>query len=244
MPITAAGLIVGGLGTVGKMIGRAKSNRELRALQARMPQYVKQTGLAQTLLNARAPGAAQAEANIYQQEANQMAGAQRAATSGNQLLLAGAGATGQANQAFGQLQQAEAGDYQRRYGNLTAAQQADYTAAQQQYGQQAQIQGAIQENRQNTWGDVAGLGFAAAQLGAQGAFGGGSGARQSLTPQATTVTPMATQGANMANLTQLRVPGAVAAYNQPLNIPNYLNPNALPYTQPTAQQVGGWWQQQ
>lgn len=240
MPITA-GLIVGGLGTVGKMIGRAKSNRELRALQARMPQYVKQTGLAQTLLNARAPGAAQAEANIYQQEANQMAGAQRAATSGNQLLLAGAGATGQANQAFGQLGQAEAADYQRRYGNLTAAQQADYAAAQQQYGQQAQIQGAMQENRQNTWGDVAGLGFAAAQLGAQGALGGkGSSARQSLgDSQVSTATPIAAPGVNMANLTQLRVPGALNAYTQS-PYPSYLNANQT--SQPTAQQIGNWWQ--
>jgi hypothetical protein len=213
MPLVA-GLIVGGIGTIGKAIGRAKSNKELRALQARMPKWKSQEGLAQTLLNARAPGAAQAERNIYQQEANQMAGAQRGSTSANQLLLAGAGATGQANQAFGQLGQMEAGDYQRRYGNLTAAQQADYVAAQQQYGQQAQIQGAINENRQNTWGDVAGLGFATAGLAAQGAFSGG-GNRQSLErPQVSTATPIAAPGVNMANLTQLRVPGALNAYTQ------------------------------
>ena len=239
MPLVA-GLIVGGIGTIGKAIGRAKSNKELRALQARMPKWKSQEGLAQTLLNARMPGAAQAERNIYQQEANQMAGAQRGSTSANQLLLAGAGATGQANQAFGQLGQMEAGDYQRRYGNLTAAQQADYSAAQQQYGQQAQIQGAINENRQNTWGDVAGLGFATAGLAAQGAFGGGSGARQSLgNSQVSTATPIAAPGVNMANLTQLRVPGALNAYTQS-PYPSYLNANQT--SQPTAQQIGNWWQ--
>lgn len=167
---TGIGLGVGALGVAGKAISRSKSNKKLQELLNQAPKYKNQSGLAQTLLNARAPGAAEAERNVYQQEANQMAGAQRAATSGNELLLAGAGATGQANQAFSGINQAEMADYQRRYGNLTAAQQADYEAAQQLYGQKAQIQGAIQENRANTWGDVAGLGFATANMAANGAF--------------------------------------------------------------------------
>ena len=40
----------------------------------------------------------------------------------------------------------------------------------QRYAQEAQIKGAQQENRQNTWGDVSGLGFGFANLAAQGAF--------------------------------------------------------------------------
>lgn len=171
--LSPIGLISTGLGlvgSIGKMFGRSKANRELEKLLAKRPEYRNQAGLAQTLLNARMPGAAQAERNIYQQEANQIANAQRGATSGNQLLLAGAGATGMANQAFGQLGQAEAADYQRRYGNVVSAQQQDYEAAMQRYAQEAQIRGAQQENRQNTWGDVSGLGFGFANLAAQGAF--------------------------------------------------------------------------
>jgi hypothetical protein len=240
MPITAIGAGVGILGSIGKMIGRGRANRELRRLQSEMPQWQKQAGMAQTLLNARMPGAAQAERNIYQQEANQLANAQRAATSGNQLLLAGAGATGQANQAFNQLGQAEATDYQRRYGNLTAAQAADYEAAMQQYGLKSQIQGAQQENRQNTWGDVAGLGFGVANFAAQGGFGN-LGGKTTLTPS---INRMVMPGANTGLTTQLRVPSAVSAYSQAPNIPNYLNPNAMPYAQSNASQVGNWWQSQ
>jgi hypothetical protein len=237
MPLIIGGA-VGLAGTVGKMFGRAKANKELRRLQSEMPQWQKQAGMAQTLLNARMPGAAQAERNIYQQEANQIANAQRAATSGNQLLLAGAGATGQANQAFGQLGQAEAADYQRRYGNLTAAQAADYEAAQQQYAQKAQIQGAQQENRQNTWGDVAGLGFGLANFAAQGGFSGAgnSGGGLSSALRMTSGTSMAPQGVNMSNLNQLRVPGVVTNYSQT----QFPNIQGAVYQAPPSL-VGNWW---
>mgnify|MGYP003649080947 CR=1 FL=1 len=169
-PVGLIGTGIGLLGSIGKMFGRGRANRELEAMLAKMPKYKNQAGLAQTLLNARMPGAAQAERNIYQQEANQIANAQRAATSGNQLLLAGAGATGMANQAFGGINQAELADYQRRYGNLVDAQQQDYQAAMQRYGLESQLRGAQQENRQNTMGDISGLGFGFANLAAQGAF--------------------------------------------------------------------------
>ena len=138
MPIIiGAGL--GLAGGIGKAIGRARSNRELRGIMSRMPQYkenplyAQRLGLAQTLLNARTPGAAAAERNIYQAQANQMAGAERAATDPNQLLLTGAAAAGQANQAFNQLGQMEAQDYQRRYANLASAQEASAQEAQRKY---------------------------------------------------------------------------------------------------------------
>lgn len=182
-PITLASLGIGLFGSVGKMFGRGAANRQLRALEARMPKYqenplaAQRLGMAQALLNARMPGAAAAERNIYQTQANQIAAAERAATDPNQILLAGAGATGQAQQAFGQLSQAEAADYQRRYGNLAAAQEAQmaeqqraYEDQMRRYQMQAQIEGAQQENRQNTWGDISNLGFAGAYLGQQGFF--------------------------------------------------------------------------
>lgn len=182
MPVII-GAGIGLAGGIGKAIGRGRSNRELRALQSRMPQYkanplyAQRLGLAQTLLNARMPGAAAAERNIYQTQANQMAAAQRAATDPNQLLLTGAGAAGQAGQAFTQLGQAEAQDYQRRYGNLATAQESmaqeqarEYEDQLRRYQMEAQIQGAINENRQNMFGDISNAGFGAAYLGASGAF--------------------------------------------------------------------------
>ncbi len=182
-PITLATLGMGLVGSVGKMFGRGSANRQLRALSSQMPKYqanplvAQRLGLAQALLNARMPGAQRAEQNIYQSQANQIAAAERAATDPNQLLLSGAGATGQAQQAFGQLSQAEAQDYQRRYGNLASAQEAQIAEQQREYEDQlrryqtmAQIQGAQQENRQNTWGDIANLGFAGAYLARQGVF--------------------------------------------------------------------------
>lgn len=182
MPIII-GAGVGLAGGIGKAIGRAQANKQLRALQSQMPQYkssplyAQRLGLAQTLLNARMPGAAAAERNIYQTQANQMAAAQRAATDPNQLLLTGAGAAGQAGQAFNQLGQAEAQDYQRRYGNLASAQESmaeeqarEFEQKMRNYQMQTQIQGAINENRQNMFGDISNAGFGVAMLGAQGAF--------------------------------------------------------------------------
>jgi hypothetical protein len=180
MPITiaAVGAGLGLIGGVGKGIQRGKANRELKRLMGSMPQYkenplfAQRLNLAQTLLNARMPGAAAAERNIYQTQANQMANVQRGATSGSDVLLAGAGAAGQAGQAFDQLAQAEMADYQRRYGNLAQAQDAQ--AAEQQrlfedqlrrYQMQTQLQGAIQQNRAATWGDISNFGMGVADIG-------------------------------------------------------------------------------
>lgn len=182
-PITLASLGVGLLGSVGKMFGRGAANRRLAGLSSQMPQYkenplvAQQLAMTQALLNARMPGATAAEKNIYQTQANQIAAAERAATDPNQLLLAGAGATGTANQAFNQLGQLESQDYQRRYANLAAAQNAQVAEQQRVYEDQlrryqmmAQLQGAQNENLQNTWGDISNLGFTGSYLANLGLF--------------------------------------------------------------------------
>lgn len=164
-------------GAVGKMVGRFLGNKQLRQLEKSMPEYkanplvAQRLGLTQALLNARMPGAVAAERNIYQTQANQIAAAERAATDPNQLLLAGVGATGQANQMFGQLSQQEAADYQRRYANLASAQEAQIAEQQKEYEDQLrryqmmiQLRGGQQENLQNTFGDISNLGFAGAYL--------------------------------------------------------------------------------
>ena len=178
MPIIV-GAGIGLVGGVGKMFQRGRANKELKNLMNTMPQYkenplfAQRLGLAQTLLNARMPGAAAAERNIYQTQANQMANVQRGATSGSDVLLGGAGAAGQAGQAFNQLGQAEAADYQRRYGNLASAQDAQAQEQQRlfedqlrRYQMQTQLQGAIQENRAATWGDIGNLGMGFATMSA------------------------------------------------------------------------------
>lgn len=168
---------LGAGGALGKTVGRFLANEQLKGFEKNMPEYkanplaAQRLAMTQALLNARMPGAAAAERNIYQTQANQISAAERAATDPNQLLLAGAGATGQANQMFGQLSQQEAADYQRRYTNLASATEAQVAEQQKQYEDQLrryqmmiQLRGGQQENLQNAFGDISNLGFAGAYL--------------------------------------------------------------------------------
>lgn len=180
-PLSIAGAGLGIIGGIGGLFGAGKSNRQLRRLMGQDPVYqanpivAQRLGLAQTLLNARMPGAAAAERNIYQTQANTMANVNRNATDASQALaLAGAG-QGQANQAFGNLSTQEAQDYQRRYGNLVGAQDASVQEGDKvfqdkvrRFQDAAQIQGAIAQNRQSAWSSLGNLGFGVMGLGAAG----------------------------------------------------------------------------
>ena len=190
MPLPALiGLGMGLVGGIGKMIGRGKANRELKSLMKQDPTYQadprvmqmanQRLGLADTLLNARMPGASAAERHIYTNQANQLAGLNRGATDASQALAVAAGIGGQTNQAFENLGKQEAQDYYNRLGNLNNAQQGVMNEATRIEGNQYQdqlrkyqnkldIQGAIQQNRQNTWGDISNLGFGRADFGLSG----------------------------------------------------------------------------
>lgn len=210
------GMALGAAGTIGKMVGRGKANRELKRLGKLDPEYTanpeaaKRLGLASTLLNARSPGAMAAERNIQQNQSNTLNRLQRGATSSSQLLSMVADVQGQTNQDFNQLEQQETADYQRRYGNMEQAQEGViregdkvFQDKTRRYQNQLQIGGAINENRQNTWGDIAGMGFGLASFAMNGGMGGGkpsppplSGAQygaqplmSSRTPMTTTITP-------------------------------------------------------
>lgn len=172
------GLATGLIGRIGKLFGRGAANRRLKALQAADPQYTEnplakqRLGLANTLLNARMPSAATVERNIYQNQANTISNAQRSAASGNELLLAGSGVQGQTNQAFSDLGEQEANDYQRRYANQGEAQQGVineqdkvYQDQVRRFGDKAQIQGAISNNNTSGWQDFSNLGFSLADFG-------------------------------------------------------------------------------
>lgn len=192
MPIPALGIAIGFAGAIGKMFGRGKANREMKRLLARDPQYVEnpiakeRLGLAKTLLNARAPGAMAAERNIYSSGANAFANTSAASTDASQLLATAGDIQGNTNQAFNDLQQGEAADYQRRYGNVIGAQE-DVINEQdkvfqdkvRRFQNEAQIKGAINENRQNGWGDISNAGFALANFGMSGGFKGMFGNKQS-----------------------------------------------------------------
>lgn len=188
-----AGVGLGLIGGIGKMIGRAKANRELKALAKQDPTYSadprimqmanQRLGLANTLLQARAPGAMQAERNIYSTQAGQLAGLNRSATDASQALAVAAGIGGQTQDAFTNLGQQEAQDYYRRLGIQGDAQQGVMNEAQRvegnmfndqlrKYQNKMDIQGAIQQNRQNTWGDISNLGFGLADFGMSGGFDG------------------------------------------------------------------------
>lgn len=203
-----AGIGLGLIGGIGKMFGRGKANRELKALAKQDPTYAadprimqmanQRLGLANTLLNARAPGAMQAERNIYSTQGNQLAGLNRSATDASQALAVAAGIGGQTQDAFTNLGQQEAQDYYRRLENQGQAQQGVMNESQRietnsfqdqirKFDNKMAINGAIQQNRQNTWGDISNLGFGLADFGMSGGFngmfGGRPGTTQSITNQ-------------------------------------------------------------
>jgi hypothetical protein len=183
--LPAIGLGIGLIGGVGKMIARSKANKDLKKLMGQDPVYSEnplarqRLGLAQTLLNARMPGSAAAERNIYQNQANYMGQVGRNATDASQVLALAGAAQGQSNQAFGELAQAEAQDYQRRYANMADAQEGViregdkvFQDRESNFQNKVAMQGKINENRQNSWGEVSNLGFGLASVGLSGGMDG------------------------------------------------------------------------
>jgi hypothetical protein len=176
MPV--AGLISGGIGLIGSAISRGNSNAKLGQLLKDDPQYkenplaAQRLGLAQTLFNARMPGAASIEKNIYGNQANTLAKAQRGATDSSDLLSFTGGIQGQTNQAFDKLGMEEAGDYQRRYGNVSNAQDGlmeeqnrVFQDKVRRFQDRAQIEGAQQQNNGATWQELSNFGIGMANLG-------------------------------------------------------------------------------
>jgi hypothetical protein len=195
LPLPAIGLGIGLIGGIGKMIGRGKANRTMQQLMKENPAYQEnplarqRLALAQTLFNARTPGAAQAERNIFSNQANTVANINRNATDSSQALALATGAQGQTNNDIMQLGQMEAQDGQRRYGNLAGAQQGMigeqdklFQDKVRRFQDKAQISGAINENRQNGWGDISNLGFGMMNFGLAGGFDNMFGGGKMATP--------------------------------------------------------------
>jgi len=174
--IAIGGVAVAGAGTIGGIASRASANKQIRE-QLKNRQKPQISNLARTLLNARMPGAAQAERNIYQSGANTMGRTQQAATSAADVMQAAAGIQSQTNNAMAALGLQEAGDYQRRYGNLVNEEQYNQAQRMQDFETAISAQAAIAQNRAKSWGDVTqfGMGTASAALGGMGGAGKGGG---------------------------------------------------------------------
>lgn len=184
MPLGAAiGLGVGLLGGIGSLFGSRRANRRLEELNRMNPQYQtnpiaqQRMGLAQTLLNARMPGAAAIERNIYGAQANQLGAISRGATDSSQALALAAGTQGQANQAFTNLGIQESQDYYNRLENLEGAQQGMIAEGDKQYQDQvrrfedtARIRGAQTANTQGAWNSLSNLGFGVMDFALAGGF--------------------------------------------------------------------------
>jgi hypothetical protein len=179
--VAIGGAVVAGAGTIGKAIGRSNANKQMRKLLAEQPKYQEnqlagqQYALAQNMFNAQMPGTQQYMSGIERTRASQIAAAERG---GDNTLLAAAAAGGQANEAGQALAGQQAAYKQSAYGNVAAANQGligeqdkVYNDQLRQYQNRTQIEAAINENKQNTWGDITNFGMAAANVG-MGGMGG------------------------------------------------------------------------
>lgn len=209
LPLAAIGAGLGLVGTIGNLFASGRANRRLNDLIKQDPSYQsspyasQRLALAQQLLNARMPGAATQERNIYGTQANTLANIQRNATDSSQALALAAGTQGQTNQAFNQLGQQEAQDYYNRLSNLTGAQQGMIQEGDKVYQDQirrfqdlASIRGAQTQNTSNAWQSVSNLGMGTMNFGlasGMNLFGNGSGGNSGYM-QPSTYMPMANYG--------------------------------------------------
>jgi hypothetical protein len=180
LPLLAISAIMSAAGSIGGMFSSASSSKKLDQMLKKDPKYkanplaAQRLGMAQTLLNARMPGATTMERNIYGNQANQLSNVSRNATDGSQALALGSAAIGQSNQAFQNLGVQEQQDYYNRLQNLNAAQQGvmaetDKVHADEvrRFGDQAAVTGAKMQNTQTMWNSLTNLGISGMNLGMQ-----------------------------------------------------------------------------
>lgn len=233
-------LAIGAAGMIGKAVGRGKANRKMDDLLAQDPKkeisdVAKQRfALSKTLLNARMPGAIQAERNIYRSGANANASATRAATDATQLLATAGEIQGSQNDAFTDLGVGEAQDYQRRFNNYEGAgntmineEDKVFQDTLRRQQNKFDVEGAKQTNRQNTWGDISNFGFSMANFGLSGGFDNIFKGGKGLTS--------ATSGLPVPQLGRMPSRGSVGTLNLPnqyqqggsLPMPNNYNRNVI-----------------
>ena len=165
-------------GAIGNIFSAGAANKRLDSLYKQDPTYSanplagQRLALAQTMLNARAPGATIRDEQLQASGANAFDRVQRGATDSSQLLSLGAGLQGQQDQSVVQSGVLDAEDQQRRYQNLSGATEGAIGEGDKVYGDQvrrfgdlSQIRGQQQKNRTNAWQSLSNLGFAGLNLG-------------------------------------------------------------------------------
>jgi len=233
-PLSLLNLGVGGIGAIGGLVNMFGSGNKLASLYKQDPTYTanpianQRMGMAQTLLNARMPGATAMERNIYGNQANQLANVNRNATDASQALALGAAAQGQTNQAFQNLGTQEQQDYYNRLQNLTSAQQGViaegdkvYQDKVRRFNDLASLKGAQMQNTQNAWNSLANLGFGAAGISSMWGGGGAGGNNRMVNPSAAANSFMGMNPAATGN----SVGGSYA--------PGWINPYAAQGMNPT-----------
>ncbi|HEV3223866.1 MAG TPA: hypothetical protein VGZ90_13350 [Puia sp.] len=181
------GAILGTVGGIAANISGDQLRQNLLRLGGTDPQYQanplagQRLSLAQTLLNARMPGAQNMERNIQSNQATSMNNIQRGATDGSQVLSMGAQSQGQTNQANANLGTQEQQDYYNRLGNLSSAQQGSINEGDKVYMDQIRrwqdsVNLAMARNnvRQQQGQTMTNMGSMWAGMGAS--MGGGGGA--------------------------------------------------------------------
>lgn len=193
MPLPLIGAALGLAGGIGSVINAGRANRKLEDLKASNPAYAanplakQRFELANTLLNARAPGAVFRDQNILANQANMLGTLDRNATSGSQVLATAAGINAGTNQAFLEGANQDVQDYQRRFSNYSGAlegqineQDKEYQDRVRRFQDATQIEATKNANNQSAWNSLSNLGFAAMNFGLAGGdkalFGGGGGA--------------------------------------------------------------------
>ncbi|MDA3614721.1 hypothetical protein [Polluticaenibacter yanchengensis] len=122
--IMAATALISGISNASAKRKAARKQEELANMIEEQDAYkpsqevLDSYNLARTTLDGRMAGAAQAEANILQSQANTIGAAQRNATDSSQLLGLAAMAQGQTNNSFLNLNAAEEQSYLNRLSNL------------------------------------------------------------------------------------------------------------------------------
>lgn len=183
-------LIIAGIGAAISIFSKLHQAAQLKKMAAAAAQQKsisqaaqQRSALASNLLNARMPGAVNAERNIRASEANAEANVNRTATSGSQALAVGAAIHGQTNQNIENLGVRESQDYYNRLGNQNQALAGMSQEQVRQHEEQVNLSnaylGASMQQTQGAWNSLANFGISAAGL-----IGGGAGGNMARNPNA------------------------------------------------------------
>jgi hypothetical protein len=187
--LATAGMIIGGLGGVGKSIFGISQMNKAKQIKPEWAAYEKNKladqnlGAASNLFYGKNRAFTQAEANIRQAQSDQMSNAQRNATDSATLLATGAGAAGNANQAFSNLAGQEAQQQAGVLDNLSRAyamsiNEGDKVQANKlmKYQLDSQAQSALRESGMNNiFGGISDIAGGMIQAGGMMGKGGGGG---------------------------------------------------------------------